>query len=135
MSAEHSSPADDLHCALCAEIASSSAGEATDYAVALRDEFPVSNGHALVVPRRHVEQIFDLTDAEARDVWRLVQQVRRRLVDGDPTIEGFNVGVNSGEAAGQTVKHAHVHVIPRRRGDTPDPRGGVRGVIPDRRDY
>jgi diadenosine tetraphosphate (Ap4A) HIT family hydrolase len=87
-----------------------------------------------VVPVRHVVSIFDLQPDELADVWRLVGEVRAALA-ASHTPDGFTIGVNDGEAAGQTVGHAHVHVIPRRRGDVPDPRGGVRWVIPDRAPY
>lgn len=99
------------------------------------DEYPVSPGHTLIVPRRHVMQLFDLRQDELCDAWDLIQATRRRLVQEDSQIAGFNIGANIGVTAGQTVAHAHIHVIPRRRGDTPDPRGGVRAVIPARMRY
>ena len=103
-------------------------------AVALLDGFPVSPGHTLVVPRRHEGSLFDLPAAEQEDIWALVGIVRDRL-RSEHEVDGFNVGLNDGQAAGQTVLHAHVHVIPRFEGDLPDPRGGVRWVIPDKADY
>jgi diadenosine tetraphosphate (Ap4A) HIT family hydrolase len=107
---------------------------ASDHAIALPDAFPISDGHTLVVPRRHVESVFDLRPEEQADLWLLVARVRRKLIaDHDP--DGFNVGVNDGAAAGQTVSHAHVHVIPRSEGDVRDPRGGVRWVLPERARY
>ncbi len=105
-----------------------------EFALALADGFPVSEGHTLVVPRRHVASLFDLNQDERAAVWALVAEVRERL-DVDLQPAGFNIGVNDGEAAGQTVQHAHVHVIPRYDGDVIDPRGGVRGVIPAKADY
>jgi diadenosine tetraphosphate (Ap4A) HIT family hydrolase len=98
------------------------------------DRFPVTPGHALVIPRRHVADVFDLTEDELRDLLRLAARARRRLAADFPA-EGFNIGVNVGEAAGQTIPHAHVHLIPRRRGDVEDPTGGVRGVIPGKMKY
>jgi diadenosine tetraphosphate (Ap4A) HIT family hydrolase len=107
---------------------------ASETAVAFADEFPVSDGHALIVPRRHLRRLENLEEGEWTDVFSLVHQVAREIADR-PDVDGVNVGVNSGAAAGQTVEHAHVHVIPRRQGDVHDPRGGVRRVIPDRADY
>jgi diadenosine tetraphosphate (Ap4A) HIT family hydrolase len=104
------------------------------HARALSDAYPVTPGHTLVVPIRHVASLFDLAADELADVWRLVGEVRAALA-ASHTPDAFTIGVNDGEAAGQTVGHAHVHVIPRRRGDVPDPRGGVRWVIPDRAPY
>jgi len=106
----------------------------TEHAIAFRDGYPIADGHSLVVPRRHVASLFDLAEEERSAVWKLVGEVREDL-KRDLTPDGFNIGLNDGEAAGQTVMHAHVHVIPRRRGDTPDPRGGVRWVLPDRAAY
>lgn len=101
----------------------------------LHDGYPVTDGHRLVVPFRHVANIFELVDAEVRDMWRLVCMTRREVVASDPSVMGFNVGVNCGAVAGQTVAHAHAHVIPRRVGDTTRPAGGVRGVVPERMSY
>lgn len=104
------------------------------HALAFRDRYPISPGHTLVIPRRHVPTIFDLSREEESDVWELV-----RTVGGDLETElepdGFNVGHNAGAAAGQTVGHAHIHVIPRYQGDLADPRGGIRWVIPDKAVY
>ncbi|MBN2497981.1 MAG: HIT family protein [Deltaproteobacteria bacterium] len=103
-------------------------------ALAIWDKYPCAYGHVLVVPRRHAASVFDLDDAERADLWALVVEARRRLDDKYP-IDGFNLGINDGQAAGQTIMHAHVHLIPRREGDVPDPRGGVRWVIPERARY
>lgn len=99
------------------------------------DLHPVTPGHVLVIPVRHVEDFFGMTREEKTDCAALVEELRGRILNEDPSVAGFNVGVNCGEAAGQTVMHAHVHLIPRRRGDTPRPRGGVRGVIPEKMAY
>ncbi len=107
---------------------------ANEHALAVRDAFPVSPGHTLVVPRRHVASLFALTPAEQRAVWELVARVRSHL-DAALRPDAFNVGLNDGPAAGQTVPHAHVHVIPRYEGDVPDPRGGVRWILPARANY
>lgn len=103
-------------------------------AFALRDRFPVSPGHTLVIPRRLVPTWFDATAEERAAIFELVDTVKR-LVDAELHPDGYNIGINAGEAAGQTVMHLHVHVIPRFRGDVDDPRGGVRHVIPGRGNY
>ena len=104
------------------------------FAVAFADGFPVAQGHTLVIPKRHVASLYDLPDEEQAAVWMLVTQVRAMLMH-ELKPAGFNVGLNDGTSAGQTVMHAHVHVIPRWKGDVLDPRGGVRWVIPDKAAY
>jgi ATP adenylyltransferase len=104
-------------------------------AILIFDGFPVTEGHMLAIPRRHVENYFDLHQPERNAIQRLLEDGRRRLLAGHPKVAGFNVGINAGEAAGQTIFHCHVHLIPRRVGDVEQPRGGVRGVVPARRDY
>ena len=106
----------------------------TETCSAFFDSYPVSDGHTLVIPKRHVLILHDLPQSELNDVWALVAKMRHQLVQRfEPN--GFNIGVNEGPAAGQTIGHAHVHIIPRRNGDVPDPRGGVRWVIPDKAKY
>ncbi len=105
-----------------------------DLAFALADAFPVSPGHTLVVPRRLVATWFEATQDEQLAILQLVGEVKR-LIDAERHPDGYNVGFNAGAAAGQTVMHLHVHVIPRYRGDMDDPRGGVRGVIPSMQKY
>lgn len=124
-------------CPFCDLIARGPFTAAADHAVAFPDGFPVSRGHTLVVPRRHVADLFALPDEDLAAVWRLVGDVRSILLDaeGSARPDGFNIGINAGAAAGQTVEHAHVHVIPRHAGDVDDPRGGIRKVIPDRARY
>ena len=107
----------------------------TSTAAVIRDGFPVTEGHSIAIPHRHVESVFDLTEEELQDPGELSSDVRRRLLDSDDTIEGFNIGVNDGTVAGQTVPHCHVHIIPRRAGDVDNPRGGVRHVIPSKGNY
>src|SRR4051794_37819348 len=102
--------------------------------IAFFDGFPVSNGHALVVPRRHIVTIWDMSEEEYVDAFSLVRRVKS-LLSERLSPDGFNVGVNSGEAAGQSVWHAHIHVIPRYKGDVPAPRGGGRNVIPGKGHY
>ena len=107
---------------------------ANDSAFAIADRFAVSPGHALVIPRRVIATWWEATEAERADILALVDQVKDRL-DAELRPDGYNVGFNSGAAAGQTVGHLHIHVIPRYRGDVPDPRGGVRHVIPGKGNY
>jgi len=102
--------------------------------IVLWDAFPVTQGHALVVPRQHVASIYELSPDDQVALWRLVAEARQRLHDRfNP--DGFNIGLNDGEAAGQTVMHAHIHLIPRRVGDVADPRGGIRWMFPDKARY
>jgi len=103
-------------------------------AIAFRDGFPVSVGHCLVVPRRHVASWFETSEAERLEIMRLIDEARDHLVK-EHRPAGFNVGINDGRAAGQTVMHVHVHLIPRYPGDREDPRGGVRWVLPDKAIY
>ncbi|WP_394937047.1 HIT family protein, partial [uncultured Ilumatobacter sp.] len=108
--------------------------ESNELAFAIRDGFPVSPGHTLIIPRRVISDWWQATPALRLAMFELVDDVKRRLdVEFEPN--GYNVGFNDGAAAGQTVDHFHVHVIPRFDGDVPDPRGGVRHVIPERGNY
>ena len=104
-------------------------------AFAIRDAFPVSPGHTLVVPRRLIGSWFEATAEERAAIFELVDVVRRRLDASDNPPQGYNIGINVGAVAGQTVPHLHVHVIPRYSGDVADPRGGVRHVIPGKGNY
>jgi ATP adenylyltransferase len=103
--------------------------------VAIRDHYPVSDGHLLIVPKRHIENYFCLNETEKKDISVLIMKLRDRITEKDHSVTGFNIGTNIGESAGQTIFHAHIHLIPRRNGDTPNPRGGVRGVIPEKMLY
>lgn len=106
-----------------------------ELAFVIDDRYPVTPGHVLVIPKRHVADCFDLTRAEREACDDLLHRARNALLAGDPEVSGFNVGVNAGQSAGQTIFHCHIHLIPRRDGDTQNPRGGVRGVIPGRQQY
>ena len=101
----------------------------------LRDSYPVTEGHCLIIPRRHVETYFDMSPEEIAAATRLIQQARQRLQTLDPDITGFNIGTNAGKSAGQSVFHAHLHLIPRRDGDQENPQGGVRKIFPDKAHY
>lgn len=104
-------------------------------AFAVRDTSPVTPLHSLILPRRHVSSYFDVDGEEHDAMHQLLDQIRRGIVAQDPTVEGFNIGINVGEAAGQTLFHCHIHLIPRRQGDVANPRGGVRAVIPGKQSY
>jgi len=104
-------------------------------AFAIYDAFPVSCYHCLIIPKRHVESFFELIDEELLEINGLLKQCKIKILAQDNTVLGFNVGINVGEAAGQSIFHVHVHLIPRRAGDVKNPRGGVRGVIADKQNY
>jgi diadenosine tetraphosphate (Ap4A) HIT family hydrolase len=106
-----------------------------DLAAAFPDAFPVTEGHHLVIPRRHVPGFFELTNTEHLAMLELSRELQEKLLREDSSIQGFNLGVNIGAAAGQTVFHCHLHIIPRRKGDVEDPTGGVRSVIPGKGTY
>ena len=91
--------------------------------------------HSLVISKRHAATFFDLFEPERRAINQLLDELRAEIIKKDSSVSGFNIGMNSGDAAGQTISHAHVHLIPRRHGDVEDPRGGVRGVIPGKAVY
>ena len=105
------------------------------YALSFKDSYPVTKGHTLFIPKRHVQSFFDLNSNEKEAIFELLELERKKLIQQDNLITGFNIGINDGSDAGQTVMHCHVHLIPRRNGDMSDPRGGVRGVIPEKQSY
>jgi len=102
---------------------------------AILDSSPVSPNHMLIIPKRHCLDYFEMTRQERCDAHELINRLKDSIIENDSTVKGFNIGTNCGETAGQTVFHTHIHLIPRRQNDTPNPRGGVRGVIPDKMDY
>lgn len=104
-------------------------------AFAVYDAYPVTKFHSLIIPKRHVSDIWDLTTPEITHCLELLGQHKDAIESQDSSIDGFNIGVNIGAAAGQTVFHAHIHLIPRKVGDVDEPQGGVRGVIPSNRKY
>ena len=122
-----------VECPFCSPAAADKILE-NESAYARYDKYPVSPGHLLIVPHRHFENYFDRTDAEHRSLWELVDAAKATL-EKNYSPDGFNIGINVGAAAGQTVPHLHIHLIPRFKNDMPDPRGGVRGVIPERQKY
>jgi ATP adenylyltransferase len=104
-------------------------------AIAIRDRFPVAPLHTLIIPRRHIGSYFALTEQEVMACHRLLTHVREQILSQDVSVGGFNVGINGGAVAGQTIWHCHIHLIPRRRGDVTNARGGVRHVIPGKGCY
>lgn len=105
------------------------------HGVVIRDGFPISPGHTLIIPRRHVGSLFDLDRPEREALMDLLEAARHEFQATAHAPDGFNIGINDGAAAGQTIAHLHIHLIPRYRGDQPDPRGGVRWIFPDKADY
>ena len=106
-----------------------------ELAFASYDTYPVSKYHALIVPKRHVENYFELNNEEVLACDALLKELKKKLEYKDNTIEGFNVGSNSGKTAGQSINHCHIHLIPRRSGDVDNPQGGVRSVIASKQHY
>ena len=106
------------------------------YFFIIRDTaYPVTEHHTLIITNRHVSDFFELSDEENIELNQILKDQKMELKDLDSNISGFNVGVNVGKDAGQSIMHCHIHLIPRRKGDIEDPRGGVRGVIPERQKY
>jgi diadenosine tetraphosphate (Ap4A) HIT family hydrolase len=107
---------------------------ACEAAIAIKDSYPITEGHTLVLPRSHVKSIFDLSSLEQGALWAFVAEIRLSLAR-KMSVDAFNIGINDGTAAGQTIEHAHIHLIPRRKGDVIDPRGGIRHIIPTKARY
>ena len=101
---------------------------------AIYDGFPISKGHSLVIPKRVVSSVFDLDDDEYNHIFILLREIKKILLEKYKP-DGFNIGINNGTDAGQTIDHAHIHIIPRYKGDLKDPRGGVRNILPDNTGY
>ena len=106
-----------------------------DWFYVIRDGFPVTSLHTLIIPNRHVETYFELTEHEVLALNSMINKHKQLIEEEDPTVSGFNIGMNCGEDAGQTVFHCHIHLIPRRKGDVDEPRGGVRHLIPGKGTY
>jgi diadenosine tetraphosphate (Ap4A) HIT family hydrolase len=122
-----------LPCPFCTLPASRIVAE-SELGVVVKDAFPISPGHTLIIPRRHVGSFFDLTADERSSLLELLSSAKTGL-ESEFHPDGYNIGINDGPAAGQTVAHVHLHLIPRYAGDSPDPRGGVRWVLPEKADY
>ena len=101
----------------------------------IRDAYPVTPLHSLIITKRHVVSYFQCSKEELNEIPIILDTQKTELKILDDTITGFNIGMNIGEDAGQTIFHCHVHIIPRRKGDILNPRGGIRGVIPDKQNY
>ena len=123
-----------MPCIFC-ELDTNEALAKNKYFYAIRDKFPVTELHTLLIPNRHVGSYFELTTSEIDAFNELLFSQKVELSKQDKTISGFNIGFNAGETAGQTVMHCHIHLIPRRKGDMDNPEGGVRGVIPNKQKY
>ena len=105
-----------------------------ELALAILDSFPISEGHSLIIPRRHVSSIFEIQKSELLSLFNLLADARNKLTE-QFSPDGFNIGINDNEAAGQTINHVHIHLIPRYKGDQEDPRGGIRWIFPDKAKY
>ena len=99
------------------------------------DFYPVSKHHTLIIPKRHVENYFDMSEDEVLSCNQLIKKMKKKIQELDSTVDGFNIGTNSGKLAGQSIMHCHIHLIPRRKNDVDNPQGGVRAVIPSKQHY
>lgn len=129
------SSASDPECPFCSSDFQGRAIDENETALAVLDAYPATEGHTLIVPKLHTEDYFALTARERADIDELLRLRVGKLRNEDEKTTGFNIGINCGTSAGQTVMHAHVHLIPRRDGDVEDPRGGVRGAVPGKMKY
>jgi len=116
-------------CIFCSDEIRNRIIESNGTVFAIEDQYPVTEGHVLVIPFRHTSDFFSMTPQEKQHAEELLSTLKTNILQKDITVSGFNVGMNCGESAGQTVMHAHIHLIPRRDGDVENPRGGVRHVI------
>jgi ATP adenylyltransferase len=126
--------AHDTECVFC-QLGQDRIIAENELCVAIHDGFPVTYLHTLIIPKRHVADYFDLYQPELNAIQSLLLKQRQVIQSEDPSVTGFNVGINAGRDAGQTIFHVHVHLIPRCSSDAEDPRGGVRGVIPAKQAY
>ena len=120
-------------CAFCT-LPASRIIDSNDSGIVIRDGYPVSPGHTLIIPNCHVGSFFSLLPEERNDLLALLDTAKQQI-DAEFSPQGYNIGINDGAAAGQTVPHLHIHLIPRYEGDRDDPRGGVRWIIPEKADY
>ena len=121
-------------CLFCKTDLSSQVSE-NELCYARRDRFPVTEFHTLIIPKRHTANYFDLYESEIDAIHQMLNKIKRGIEEQDDLVTGFNIGINVGEDAGQSIFHVHVHLIPRRKGDVDNHRGGVRGVIPHKQKY
>ena len=121
-------------CLFCNSKASGVAYE-NDLAYASYDSYPVSEHHCLIIPKRHINDYFELTNNEIIACNDLIRIIKNEILNKDQTVKAFNIGTNVGKVSGQSIMHCHIHVIPRREGDVENPQGGVRSVIPKKQHY
>lgn len=121
-------------CVFCDKIKNNEVIKLTDEWMCIEDAYPVSPGHMLIIPKKHVASIDSISLTEWQSLYQSIKQCKA-IINEKYNPDGFNIGINQGEAAGQTINHLHVHIIPRYKGDMDNPRGGVRGVIPDKQKY
>ncbi|MDB5037262.1 MAG: histidine triad family protein [Bacteriovoracaceae bacterium] len=123
-----------MSCLFC-EIPKENIVKSTERVFAIKDRYPVTEGHLLIIPKAHRVDFFQLTSEELKETNELLRFFKDKILKDDPRVTGFNIGANCGEDAGQTILHSHIHLIPRRKGDDPSPRGGVRAVVPGKKSY
>ena len=121
-------------CLFC-NIKESGLAKENNLAYASYDSFPVSEGHCLIIPKRHVKDYFDLSNDEIIACNDLIKEIKNEIIEKDFSVKGFNIGSNAGKISGQSILHCHIHLIPRREGDVDNPQGGVRSVIPKQQHY
>jgi diadenosine tetraphosphate (Ap4A) HIT family hydrolase len=121
-------------CLFC-NIKESGLAKENDLAYVSYDSFPVSEGHCLIIPKRHVKDYFDLSNEEIIACNDLIKEIKNEIIKKDSSVKGFNIGSNAGKISGQSILHCHIHLIPRRAGDVENPQGGVRSVIPSKQHY
>jgi diadenosine tetraphosphate (Ap4A) HIT family hydrolase len=124
----------NIPCLFC-NIKESGLVDENELAYASYDSFPVTDQHCLIIPKRHIENYFNLTEEEVIACYQLIKKMKKKIKNNDQTVKGFNIGSNSGKVAGQSIMHCHIHLIPRREGDVENPQGGVRSVIPLKQHY
>lgn len=123
-----------IDCLFC-NIEKSKIVSENDFFIVVRDNYPVTELHTLIILKRHTASYFELDDSEKTSLINILDKQKNSLLQNDSTITGFNIGINDGVDAGQTIMHFHAHLIPRRTGDVQNPRGGVRGIIPEKQNY
>ena len=121
-------------CLFC-NIKESGLAKENNLAYASYDSYPVSEGHCLIIPKRHVKDYFDLSNEEIIACNDLIREIKNEIIKKDSSVKGFNIGSNAGKISGQSILHCHIHLIPRRAGDVENPQGGVRSVIPSKQHY
>ena len=124
----------DTKCIFCEMSSSKAVLASNSYAFFVKDQFPISQGHSLIILKRHISSFFDLTEQEIQGLMSLLN-VAKGLLEEEYSIDSYNIGINDGPAAGQTIPHLHIHLIPRYDGDVEDPRGGLRWLFPEKAKY